>query len=172
MDSSNKIQVVPIDEEELNTSSEVTKLSEIYWKDYLEELDLNKDVNKMCEICIAEQIDKYGSQTIPCRGLLTLEEQLDKGQYELVKEFSTQSELNTLQGVLNAYDFMDFNCDTEQENPEERAFQGRWYQKHLLFCSAKSKVVRMRKKDRQGFRCKHTDPYSNWMENYGRSPSR
>ena len=37
MDSSNKIQVVPIDEEELNTSAEVTKLSEIYWKDYLED---------------------------------------------------------------------------------------------------------------------------------------
>jgi len=143
MDTTKLLPTVTIEDEELSTSSEVTKLSEIYWKDYLEELDLNKDVNKMCEICIAEQIEKYGSQTIPCKGLLTLKDQVGEANYELVKEYSTQDEVNTLQSVLNAYDFMEYNCDTQAEKPEDRAFQGRWYQRHLLYCSAKSKVVRM-----------------------------
>lgn len=142
MDASNKIDVVTIDED---TQKEITKLSETYWKDYLEDQNYNTDLSKMCEICIAEQVEKYGSQTIPCRGLLTLENQVGSENYELLKDNLSKAEFDIYRGVLNAYDFMDVNCDIDNIGKETRAFRGRWYQEHLLNCSAKSKVVRMRK---------------------------
>ena len=144
MDSS-KIDLVNI-EEASDTSGEVLKLSEIYWKDYLEEQDYNQDVNKMCELCIEDQIAKYGSQTIPCTGLLTAPVQLGGHWDELLKN-STEADLKIYESLVNAYSFMDAYCDTPNIGTDKRVFKGRWYQEQLLQCSARSKVVRMRKKD-------------------------
>ena len=67
----NKIEVVEIDNlsNPETENAKVMKLSETYWKDYLEQQNYNKDPEKMCEICIEEQIKKHGSQVIPCTGL-------------------------------------------------------------------------------------------------------
>ena len=49
-----KLEIVQIEESE--EESQVMKLSETYWKDYLRDNEYNKDPNKMCELCIEEQI--------------------------------------------------------------------------------------------------------------------
>lgn len=139
MESLNKINVVEVDD----TDKEVTKLSEIYWKDYLEEQNYNKDVNKMCELCIEEQIEKYGKQTIPCKGLLTPEVQLGWDIFNLIQENSTEEDIKTMRALYNAYEYMELYCDTANIGNEKRAFVGRWYQRLLMNCSARSKVVRM-----------------------------
>jgi replicative DNA helicase len=140
MDQQNeRIGTVTIDD----TDQEVTKLSEIYWKDYLDDQNYNKDINKMCELCIEEQIEKYGSQTIPCKGLLTPEVQLGTESFQLLKSSSTEENLKVYEALFNAYDFMELYCDSINKGKDKRAFMGRWYQEHLLKCSATSKTVRM-----------------------------
>ena len=49
-----KIEVENLNEEE-SLSEDILKISEMYWKDYLESLNLNADIEKMCEICIQDQ---------------------------------------------------------------------------------------------------------------------
>lgn len=141
MISESKIDLVNIEGTE-ESSEQSLKLSEIYWRDYLEDQDYNKDVSKMCELCIAEQIEKYGAQTIPCSGLLTPEQQLGE-LWDGMKGSATPETLATYRALYNAYDFMDMYCDTDNIGKDTRAFVGRWYQKQLLGCSARSKVVRM-----------------------------
>lgn len=51
----------------------ISALYEMPWKEYLAAKNYNKDINKMCELCRKEQIDKYGKITIKCSGLKGVE---------------------------------------------------------------------------------------------------
>ena len=117
------------------------KLSETYWRDYLEQKNYNKDVSKMCELCIEEQVSKYGSQVIPCKGLNTARDQAPST--EIFDDFASNllpDDIEALDAFYNPFTYMKLNLDID--NPQ-RNFQERFYQKLILSCSAKEKVVRM-----------------------------
>ena len=61
--------VIKDDEEADNDNDRVLKRSQLYWKDYLRDKDYNKDINKMCELCIKEQKETHGKVVINCKGL-------------------------------------------------------------------------------------------------------
>lgn len=137
-----KIDLINIEDED-DTSSEVLKLSEIYWKDYLEEQNYNKDINKMCEECIQTQYEKYGRRTIPCSGSGLAEKQLGGDVFKEITATSSQEEIDAIKAVYNSYDFMESYCDINNKHKDKRLFKGRWYQQFITSCTARSKVVRM-----------------------------
>ena len=134
MDS--KINVVNIDQSE--EEIKVLKLSETYWKDYLEEKNYNKDPNKMCELCIEEQIKKNGSQTIICSGLNSIYTR--QPGFDTIAHNFSEEEIQELNSAYNAYDYMKTYLDYDKN---VKSFQGRFYQRLILSCSARYKVVRM-----------------------------
>ena len=142
MTDTSKIDLINIEDEE-DTSSEVLKLSEIYWKDYLEEQNYNKDINKMCEECIQTQYEKYGRRTIPCTGSGLAENQLGEDVFKEITAASSQEEVDAIKAVYNSYDFMESYCDINNKHKDKRLFKGRWYQQFITSCTARSKVIRM-----------------------------
>lgn len=150
--TSNIIPVVDITSE--SDKEEVTKLSEVYWKDYLEDKNYNKDISKMCEECIEEQIVKHGKQTIICTGSLDINA-IDPNVRQELSQMYDEDSFNELMSLTNAYDFFEYNCDVKNKGNEQRVFKGRWYQEFLMKCSARSKVVRM------GRRCRKNYEFSN-----------
>ena len=142
MTDTSKIDLINIEDED-DTSSEVLKLSEIYWKDYLEEQNYNKDINKMCEECIQTQYEKYGRRTIPCSGSGLAEKQLGGDVFKEITATSSQEEIDAIKAVYNSYDFMESYCDINNKHKDKRLFKGRWYQQFITSCTARSKVVRM-----------------------------
>ena len=133
---SNKIDTVQIEDvDNTESNKEITKLSDIYWKDYLKDKNYNKDLDKMCELCVKDQIKKYGSQTIICKGLNKAEAMLGEAAKDMDKE-----ELAEFDILYNPFDYMDRFLDYENPN---RNFEHRFYQKMILGCSARYKVVRM-----------------------------
>lgn len=129
-----KIEVVQV-EDYSEANGELEKLSDIYWKDYLKEKNYNKDINKMCEICISEQIEKYGSQTIICKGVNSA-----KNMLGAIADKMSDEDLKELDPLYNPFDYMATYLDADQA---VKQFQHRFYQRLLLGCSAKYKVVRM-----------------------------
>lgn len=136
------IKIEMIDEEK-EDSNQVVKQSEIYWQDFLEEQNYNRDVNKMCGICKDDQIAKYGRITIKCKGLLTAEEQLGKDIYSDLAKVYSEEDLRQLETIYSPYAYMEEYCDIKNKNKPTRMFQERWYQRLLSACSATSKVVRI-----------------------------
>lgn len=128
----NKIDLLNVEEE--STEVEVLKLSEIYWKDYLEEQNYNKNIHKMCEDCIAEQFEKFGRKTIPCSGTGLAEYQLGHSMFKEITQTSSQDEIDAIRAVYNSYDFMEAYCDVKNKNHEKRLFKGRWYQHFITAC--------------------------------------
>ena len=130
------IKTTQIDEED-----QIMKLSDTYWRDYLKEKNYNTDVNAMCGICIKEQIEKHGSQVIPCKGLNTAKEQSPSlASYENFTKNLTKEDIKDLDSFYNPFTYMERNLDID--NPK-RTFQERFYQKLIISCSAREKVVRM-----------------------------
>ena len=126
---------------ELETSEEeskMLKLSETYWKDYLKEKNYNKDSSKMCELCIQDQIKKYGKQTIVCSGINSIENKQEG--FEEIKHNFTEEEISELNSIYNPYDYMKTYLDYDKK---VKSFQDRFYQRLILSCSARYKVVRM-----------------------------
>lgn len=133
---SNKIETVQIEDvDNTETNKDISKLSDIYWKDYLKDKNYNTDIDKMCELCIKDQIKKYGSQVIICKGLNKAEARLGELSKNMDKE-----ELAEFDMLYNPFDYMDKFLDYDKP---ERDFQHRFYQKMILGCSARYKVVRM-----------------------------
>lgn len=126
--------------EELNEdSNKIMKLSETYWKDYLAEKNYNKDVNKMCEICIEDQKKKFGRIRIPCNGLNTASN-IAKGHFDKIVKNLSEQEVKELDAIYNPFTYMSLFSEFEQPN---RKFEHRFYQELILSCSARTKVVRM-----------------------------
>ena len=116
----------------------ISGLYEMPWKDYLAAKNYNKDINKMCELCRKEQIDKYGKITIKCSGLKGVEAHIPE---EVLNQFS-EEEKEQIETLYNPYLYADKNLDIERIGHPKRMFQQRWYQEMMIRCSAKRKVVR------------------------------
>lgn len=138
--TSNIIPVVDITSE--SDKEEVTKLSEVYWKDYLEDKNYNKDISKMCEECIEEQIAKHGKQTIICTGSLDINA-IDPNVRQELSQMYDEDSFNELMSLTNAYDFFEYNCDVKNKGNEQRVFKGRWYQEFLMKCVHEDTLVLM-----------------------------
>ncbi len=133
---SNKIETVDL--EVSVEESNMVKLSETYWKDYLKEKNYNTDSKKMCDICIKDQIAKYGKQTIICSGLNSIENR--KEGFESIAHNFSEEEITELNALYNPYDYMKVYLDYDKK---VKSFQDRFYQRLILSCSARYKVVRM-----------------------------
>lgn len=137
-----KIPVVQEDEEYNNSSNTLTKLSEIYWKDYLKEQNYNKDPNKMCDLCIKEQITKHGKQVIPCTGLNSAEAVTGKELYKQLFSTLTDEEKLELDALYDPYSYIETYLDRDLP-ASEKTLEDRWYQKLISKCSSKNKVIRV-----------------------------
>lgn len=142
----NKIDMIEIESdveileiEESTAEKEVMKLSDTYWKDYLNENSYNKDPNSMCEQCIAEQIKKHGAQVIPCTGLNRVQSKMNAIAFEKLVSTLTPEEREQLDTIYDPYIFMEKNLDIGKE----KRLEDRWYQKIISACSAQSKVIRV-----------------------------
>ena len=98
-----KLEIVQIEESE--EESQVMKLSETYWKDYLRDNEYNKDPNKMCELCIEEQIKKHGQQVIPCTGINRAENKLGKHLFDQIVDTLTPEEKAELDALYDRFLF-------------------------------------------------------------------
>lgn len=119
-------------------TGEAKNLAEIPWREYLENKKYNKDINSMCDLCIKDQIKKYGQQTIRCEGMLS-------GKKTIPEQFAhmfTEEELDLVEQSINPYHWAAKNIDTANENPSTKLFMPRWYQEFILRCSAKRKTIR------------------------------
>lgn len=116
----------------------ISALYEMPWKEYLAAKNYNKDINKMCELCRKEQIDKYGKITIKCSGLKGVEANIPE---EVLNQFS-EEEKEQIETLYNPYLYADKNLDIERIGHPRRMFQQRWYQEMMIRCSANRKVVR------------------------------
>ena len=132
-----KLEIVQIEESE--EESQVMKLSETYWKDYLRDNEYNKDPNKMCELCIEEQIKKHGQQVIPCTGINRAENKLGKHLFDQIVDTLTPEEKAELDALYDPYVYMDTFLDIGKP----KQLEDRWYQKIISACSAQSKVIRV-----------------------------
>lgn len=119
----NKIEILEVEESE--DESKVMKLSETYWKDYLKDNHFNKDVDKMCELCVEEQIKKHGSQVIPCTGVNRAKNKLGEQLYLQLIETLTEEEKRELDAIYDPYVYMDTFLDVGKE----KKLEDRWYQK-------------------------------------------
>ena len=115
------------------------KLYDIYWQDHLKNLNYNKDINKMCEECIKDQIQKYNKQTIKCTGANTLDAYIDRKTreedstltVEQLREYLPTEDVESLEGTIDPYMYMEHNCDIKRKGDPTRQFSQRWYQ-HMI----------------------------------------
>ena len=137
----NKIEIVEIDNQSNseNENAKVMKLSETYWKDYLEQQNYNKDPEKMCEICIEEQIKKHGSQVIPCTGLNRAKIKLGESLYNSLTKDLSEEEIKEMDAIYDPYLYMEMFLDKDKPKTQDQ-LQDRWYQRLLsrMFSSRKS----------------------------------
>lgn len=133
----NKIDVVQVEQSE--DEKKVALLSETYWKDYLSEQDYIKDPKKMCEVCIADQINKHGKQVIPCTGINRAENALGETLYKELISTLTEEEIKELDALYDPYVYMETYLDIGKP----KQLEDRWYQKMISACSSKSKVIRV-----------------------------
>lgn len=133
----NKINIIQIEETE--EEKKVTQLSETYWKDYLKENNYNKDINKMCSICIEDQIKKHGQQVIPCTGLNRAEVKLGEKLYNDLIATLTEEEKKELDALYDPYVYMETYLDIGKE----KKLEDRWYQKIISACLHGDSLVSM-----------------------------
>ena len=132
-----KLEIVQIEESE--EESQVMKLSETYWKDYLRDNEYNKDPNKMCELCIEEQIKKHGQQVIPCTGINRAENKLGKHLFDQIVDTLTPEEKAELDALYDPYVYMDTFLDIGKT----KQLEDRWYQKIISACLHGDSLVSM-----------------------------
>lgn len=117
---------------------EVQTVDMMDWKDYLKHKNYNKDINKMCELCQKNQIDKYGKITIKCNGLASYKSYIPEEHAHTL----TEEQLDLLEQATNSYYWADKNIDTDNPIPEKRLFAHRWYQEQIARCTAHRKAIR------------------------------
>ena len=88
----------------------------------------------MCDLCIEDQIKKYGSQTIKCKGLASAEKMAGPDLYKEMTKDITEEEKLLLDCSIDPYLFMDTMVDRENIGKEHRSFHRRWYQEGLVRC--------------------------------------
>lgn len=113
-------------------------LADIPWREYIVNKNYNKDISKMCETCIKEQISKYGQVTIKCSGLLGAKNSVPP---EFEHMFDPE-EMDLLEQASNPYYWASKNIDTKNTNESTKLFMPRWYQEQILSCSSRRKTVR------------------------------
>lgn len=147
---------------ELPNEGSKIPLSEIYWKDYmnnkfpnvpiLDTDDKNRlteesaiilrefsgeEVQSMCGICQKNQIIKHGKIVINCDGLASKDQLIPK---EIQHMFS-DAELDQFEEIANPYAWADNHIDLEAP-AHRRMFSPRWYQEQMVRCTAKRRSYR------------------------------
>ena len=117
---------------------EVQSIDKMDWKDYLKHKNYNKDINKMCELCQKNQIEKHGKITIKCNGLASYKSYIPEEHAHSL----TEEQLDLLEQATNAYYWADKNIDSDNPIPEKRLFAHRWYQEQIARCTAHRKAIR------------------------------
>ena len=138
------MRIIPIESvDQNNGSSEDQKASTVLalynteWKDYLVQKNYDKDINNMCTNCQKEQMIKYGHIAIKCNGPKLLEYHIPDDALCMLNE----NEISSIREGIDPYYWADKNIDIFSP-PEKRIFSERWYQKFMISCSSKRKVVR------------------------------
>lgn len=140
-----KIPVIQETQEVSESETKIMNLSETYWRDYLKEQNYNKDVNQMCALCIKEQFEKYGSQTIPCTGLNSAKDKMSEDLFKQIANTLTEQEIKEMDAIFDPYTYMEVFLDTNKpaEESGDKPLEDRWYQKLISKCSSQSKVIRL-----------------------------
>ena len=118
--------------------SSILEVYDLDWREFLRRKNYNQDINKMCDLCIKDQVAKYGEQTIKCNGIKRFDEMFPK---EIVDTFD-RDELDAAKELIDPYFWADRHLDIRQENPDRRIFSRRWYQEFMTSCSANRKAIR------------------------------
>lgn len=140
----NKIDMIEDTEEGLSEENRrILKLSEVPWRDYLAEQEYGRDVDTMCEECVAKQIKDHGKRVIPCKGLASAKSMLGEEVYNNLSTNYTKEEAELLDAIYDPYAYMEAYLDSEKKGRDDRRFKRRWYQERVIRCTAQSKVVRM-----------------------------
>ena len=109
--------------------------SKIYWKDYLESSDIERDIDNVCTNCKRKQIQEHGKITIQCNGMLNINDLLSEEEQVNLDP----NEVELLDAELNPYVWAKKNFVKSDETP---IIQDRFYQEMMQRCSAKRKVFR------------------------------
>ena len=112
-----------------------TKGSTIHWKDYLDSLNIEKDVGKVCQQCREKQIRDSGKITISCNGMLALQDILTEEEIATISE----EEIAGLEKEVNKFRWAKETFIKEDGTP---LIADRYYQEMLIQCTAKRKVFR------------------------------
>jgi len=121
---------------EVSTTKEIKSFenipfSKIYWKDYLEAKDYNKDINKMCSLCQEKQIADHGEITIECKGLAGASMYID----DKIAGLLSEEELAMTEQMANPYAWAAANISSKK-------FKPRWYQEMVSRCTSKRMSLR------------------------------
>ena len=135
--------VIKDDEEADNDNDRVLKRSQLYWKDYLRDKDYNKDINKMCELCIKEQKETYGKVVINCKGLADARTELGSDIVDHYEEVLPPEEFRKVLSLYDPYAFMEEFLDVENRGKEDRRFAKRWYQEMVIRCLHEDTFIHM-----------------------------
>ena len=127
-------QIIVDDEEADNENQKILKRSQLYWKDYLEEKNYNRDINKMCDICIADQKATHGKVVIKCKGLADIRTELGDELVDEYEECLPPEEFRKIQSLYDPYAFMEEFLDVDNKGKEDRRFAKRWYQEMAIRC--------------------------------------
>lgn len=127
-------QIIIDDEEAENENQRVLKRSQLYWKDYLEEKNYNKDISKMCDICIADQKATHGKVVIKCNGLADVRTELGDALVDEYQDALPPEEFRKIEALYDPYAFMEEFLDIENKGKEDRRFAKRWYQEMAIRC--------------------------------------
>lgn len=124
----------PLEEEDAQT------LAKMPWREYLRRAGYNKDADKMCELCIKEQKEKYNGRTpIVCNGYRDFSTILREKYGDVADELTaslSEAELNILKAEFDPKAWF------ETYARDVTKLQDRYYQTQILKCSAKNKVIR------------------------------
>lgn len=139
-----KINMVEETDEGLSEENKrILKLSELPWREYLADKNYGRDINTMCEECVAKQIKEHGKRVIPCKGLANAKSMLGEEVYDNLTSTYTEEEVELLNAIYDPYAYMEAYLDSEKKGRPDRRFIRRWYQERVIRCTAQSKVVRM-----------------------------
>lgn len=140
----NKINMIEeVDEGLSEENKRILKLSELPWRDYLADKNYGRNIDTMCEECVALQIKEHGQRVIPCKGLADAKSMLGDEVYEDLVSTYTEEETELLNAIYDPYAYMEAYLDAEKKGKKDRRFIRRWYQERVIRCTAQSKVVRM-----------------------------
>lgn len=132
-----------VDEGLSEENKRILKLSELPWRDYLADKNYGRNIDTMCEECVALQIKEHGQRVIPCKGLADAKSMLGDEVYEDLVSTYTEEETELLNAIYDPYAYMEAYLDAEKKGKKDRRFIRRWYQERVIRCTAQSKVVRM-----------------------------